>query len=108
MPRGELAPVMMTTLSLRRLSAPRDMSAIARRIDQWARRDFSRPGRVPSYTADLWYVFEGSRVSGLDDELLAEGLQAVFGRGRHAGVQEGFDELFVLVGRHVGADEVGD
>ena len=59
--------------------------------------------------ADLRYVFEGSRVSGLDGELLAEGLQAVFGRGRHAGVQKGFDEPFVLIGRHVvGADEVGD
>lgn len=59
-----------------------------------------RSGRVPRYAAYLWYVFESARVGGLDDELLAEALEAGFGGGCHAGIHERFDKLFVLVGRH--------
>ena len=59
-----------------------------------------RSDRVPRYAADLWYVFKGAGVGGLDDELLAEGLEAAFGDGCHAGIHEGGDEPFVLVGRH--------
>lgn len=59
-----------------------------------------RSGRVPRYAAYLWYVFKGAGVGGLDDKLLAEGLEAGFGDGCHARVPEGGDEPFVLVGRH--------
>ena len=55
---------------------------------------------VPRYAADLGDVFEGAGVGGLDDELLAEGSEAGFGAGCHAGVCEGFDEPSVCVGGH--------
>lgn len=59
-----------------------------------------RSCRVACYAADFGDVFKGAGVGGLDDELLAEGLEAGFGDGGHAGVFEGVEELLVLVGRH--------
>lgn len=95
MPRGESVPVMITTLSLSRLPCP---SAHASLRD-WQGGDVRSRG-VPRYAADFGYVFEGAGVGGLDDELLAEGLEAGFGDGGHAGVFEGVEELLVLVRRH--------
>ena len=54
-----------------------------------------RSSRIPRYPAYFRYVFERARVGGLDDELFAEGLEAAFGRGGHAGVFEGV-EVFVV------------
>lgn len=66
----------------------------------WKENVDIRASRVPRYAAYFGYVFKGAGVGRLDDELLAEGLQAQFGYGRHAGILEGFDKLFVRVGRY--------
>ena len=50
-----------------------------------------RSGGVSGYAADFGYVFESARVGRLDDELLAEGLEALCGDGCHAGVFEGVE-----------------
>lgn len=60
----------------------------------------ARASRVPRYAAYFGYVFEGAGVGGLDDELLAEGMEALFGDGCHTGVLEGIEELLVLVRGH--------
>ena len=56
-----------------------------------------RSGRVPRYSAYFWYAFKGAGVGGFDDELFAEGLEAVLGDRRHTGVFEGTEELWVIV-----------
>ena len=60
-----------------------------------------RSSRIPRYATYFRYVFECAWVGGLDDELFAEGLEAAFGGGGHAGVFEGVEVLLVpLVGWH--------
>ena len=103
MPRGELAPVMMITLSFTRLQRARPVVLSAGSVFvngsiwMWGR---VRSCRVARYAADLGDVFEGAGVGGLDDELLAEGSEAGSGARCHAGICEGFDEPSVFIGWH--------
>ena len=112
MPSGELAPVMMITLSFTRLHSRRRLYQSAGSVfcnwinsrrgeESWEEEGGRiRSCRVAGYAADLGDVFEGTGVGGLDDELLAEGAEAGFGAGCHAGVCEGVDEPSVFIGRH--------
>lgn len=108
MPRGELVPVIITTLSLTLLPAVFDSALCPRSIgEEEGQGENARSSGVPRYAAYSGYVLESAWVGGLDDELLAKSLETLFGDRCHAGIFEGIEELFVLVGRHLWCGRTG-